>query len=94
MKCSECGSEFTESDKYNANFSEYMGSYYHRMCPGTDCKICGREIADFAQAKKGAGGLGWQHKTCKPVAIRGDQSGREAKLRDEEAQDRGWIRQY
>jgi hypothetical protein len=94
MKCSECGREFTKDDEYNANFSEYMGKYSHRMCPGMSCKICGEEIADFAKAKKGAGGQGWQHKSCKPATIRTSQAGREAKLRDEEAQDRGWIRRY
>jgi hypothetical protein len=95
MKCSECQQEFTKQDESDGNFSEYMGAYSHRMCPGTTCKICGKEIKSFADAKKAPGGQGWQHKNCKPAAIRASQVGRDAKLRDEEAQDRGgWIKRY
>jgi hypothetical protein len=95
MKCSECQQAFTKADEADGNYTEYMGAYSHKMCPGTSCKICGKEIADFAKAKKAPGGQGWQHKSCKPVAIRGDQSGRNAKLREEAQQDRGgWIKRY
>jgi 8-oxo-dGTP pyrophosphatase MutT (NUDIX family) len=90
MKCTKCHQEFTEQDKSQVNYNEFMGKYSHRMCPGTACAICGEEIADFSQAKKGACGQGWQHNSCKPTPIRPQSAAIEQALRDEMEEEAGY----
>ena len=95
MKCPKCNQEFTSKDQQDQNYSESMGVCSHLMCPGTEieCAICGGSIADFAQAKRSAGwqGSGWQHKSCKPVAIKRNPA-REQALREEREESEGQPR--
>ncbi len=90
--CNDCGREISAEDKANANWHESMGKYYHRMCcPGTTCAICGEAIVDFKGAKRNAL-MGWQHKSCKPVAISPEtRKAEQVALRDEMEEERGWI---
>ena len=67
MNCTKCHKEFTDSDKSERNWKEYMGEYSHKVCPGiTICTVCNSEIADYSAAKKTPAnlGTGWMHKTC------------------------------
>lgn len=77
-----CGKEFTAKDEAERNFTESMGVFKHQICPGIEvkCAICGKPITEFSQAKR-TPTMGWQHKDCKPVAIK-RSTAREQALRE------------
>lgn len=95
MKCNKCHKDFTDKDKRHTNYRQFMGDYFHMMCPGTSCWICKKEI-NYSDAKKDALGR-WQHKACKvavnPETQRKADEADEIALRDEmmEADPSSWI---
>lgn len=89
--CKTCGKEITKEDEKRANWHEYMGTLTHRMCPGTKCALCDKEITEYRDAKRNAL-MAWQHKSCKPAAISAEsRKAYAARLWDEEKEERGWI---
>lgn len=64
--CKNCNKEFTQEDKDNANWREFLGDYYHRRCPGTFhiCDFCSEEIRDDQGQEAVRVPGGYIHKGC------------------------------
>ena len=80
--CIRCGQEFTKEEKKAVNYRKEFEGYYHRLCPGTTCFVCGEAITDRHQAFNPQGNA-WRHNGCKPDTSR--IQARLEKLRKEEA---------
>ena len=66
-QCTICEKEFTKEDMDTMNWREEWGNeYYHRMCPGTACTVCGEPIEGPSNAEVTPAnvGTGWKHKGC------------------------------